>query len=552
MSKKERARQAAAAAAAANKASAAQQSATPKAKSPPQRIATAGAVGTFVGGASAAVLMGAVGYLVQGRVASSSAGQAEETLAALVARAPCADSLATLDLRHLQGGVSELPARLRCPVLLRGVAEWCGATAERVLKWDWDVLAASDHEFEFDVSETPEITYWDNNSLFATAVRERDVRKQLHTRVTGNGSVFVAAARGGEGQGWARYGGALHGFSPAMARQLKGSAPQAVAAGDLSRVAPFPWRDGKGSDGGGGGGGGGGGKVSLWAAAAGVTSRAHFDSFDNTHVLLAGRKRVLLAPPAATARLGVWPSTHPHARQAHRSLAADPVAAKAAAAPVAAHELVLSPGEALFIPAGWVHEMTAVEPACALSLTSLGLEFHDFNRWATTERAQLVPFMSAGNGRWDASRLAAAFAAYVPALLKALGLADRGLPAQLLAMYSASTRVEMGLPPRAPWKHGCGAAVAADAATAAPRKSRDAELVAAAVAEVAARFGLYETELLPNYVLLYLENVLPRLGSASARAWEKPTPASMIGAMLDFVESCLVSDEPAASATPGP
>ena len=536
MSKKDRARQAAAAAAAAataRKAATAPSAAPRRAKS--SQIATAGAIGTFVGGASAAVLMGGVAYVVQGHAASASALQAEETLAALVARAPCAGALATLDLRHLRAGVSELPARLRCPVLLRGVAEWCGTTAERVLKWDWDVLAASDHEFEFDVSETPEITYWDNNSLFATAVREGDVRKQMHTRVTGNGSVFAAAVRGGDGQGWARYGGALHGFSPAMARQLKGSAAD-VAAGGLSRVAPFPWRDGEG-------GGGGGGKVSLWAAAAGVTSSAHFDSFDNTHVLLAGRKRVLLAPPAATARLGVWPSTHPHARQAHRSLAAEPAAADAASGPVAAHELVLSPGEALFIPAGWVHEMTAVEPACALSLTSLGLEFHDFNRWATTDRARLVPFMSAGNGRWDASRLAAALAAYVPALLDALGLADRGLPAQLLAMYSASTRAEMGLPPRAPWKHGCAGAAAADAAAAAPRKSRDAELVGAAVAEVAARFELYEAELLPNYVLLYLENVLPRLGSASARAWAKPTPASMIGAMLDFVESCLVGDE---------
>jgi hypothetical protein len=95
----------------------------------------------------------------------------------------------------------------------------------------------------------------------------------------------------------------------------------------------------------------------------------------------------------------------------------------------------------------------------------------------------------------------------------------------------------MGLPPYGEaWPPGC----------AAPR-AQDAAPIAAAVAEVAARFGLYDAPLLPSYLLIYLENVLARLGTASGGRREKPTPASVLGAMLAFVETCLVGDSAPAS-----
>ena len=65
--------------------------------------------------------------------------------------------------------------------------------------------------------------------------------------------------------------------------------------------------------------------------------------------------------------------------------------------------------------------------------------------------------------------------------------------------------------------------------------------------EVATRFGLYDAPLLPSYLLIYLENVLARLGTASGGRREKPTPASVLGAMLAFVETCLVGDSAPAS-----
>jgi hypothetical protein len=207
---------------------------------------------------------------------------------------------------------------------------------------------------------------------------------------------------------------------------------------------------------------------------------------------------------------------------------------------LAVREAVLSPGEALFVPAGWLHEVRASAPSLTLSLTALSPEFGDFTRWSSTQRAALLPFQRDRWGRqekWDAARLAAALGSFVPALLGELGVAHLALPSQLLAVYSAEARHEMGLPPYGEaWPPGC----------AAPR-AQDAAPIAAAVAEVAARFGLYDAPLLPSYLLIYLENVLARLGTASGGRREKPTPASVLGAMLAFVETCLVGDSAPAS-----
>ena len=497
---------------------------------------SAGAFGVVVGGGAAAAVSYTVMYFLApeppGARAHRDAQVALTTLAALVEARPCGPTLAVLDLREIANANASLPSRLRCPVLFRGVAEWCGAAAAPIMRWDWKRLAASGPQaLEYDESHEANFTYWDNSTLFAAAVRERGVRAQRHTRQLADSSAFAALALGGER--WVRYGGSLRAFSQGLADELQAGGK--TAAGALARVAPAAWRNG------GGGGGDGDDGVALWAAAAGVSSSAHWDSFDNTHVLLAGRKHVLLAPPSAAAHVDAWPSTHPHARQGRVSLAALQAAREAGSLHgLAVREATLSPGEALFVPAGWLHEVRASAPSLALSLTALSPEFDDFTRWSSTQRADLLPFQRDRWGRqerWDAARLAAALGRFVPALLAELGVAHLALPSQLLAVYSAEARHEMGLPPQGEaWPHGC----------AAPR-AQDAAPIAAAVVEVAARFGLYDAPLLPSYLLIYLENVLARLGTASGGRREKPTPASVIGAMLAFVETCLVGDGASAS-----
>lgn len=110
----------------------------------------------------------------------------------------------------------------------------------------------------------------DNNTIFNAVIRQRGLRAQRHTRRWGNGSDFAAvvlgAAAAAAGEGWARYGGSLAGFSPELALQLQGggsggSGANAPPAGRLSRVAPLPSRaDDRGS-------------VAMWAVAQLVAKR---------------------------------------------------------------------------------------------------------------------------------------------------------------------------------------------------------------------------------------------------------------------------------------
>ena len=142
---------------------------------------SAGAFGVVVGGGAAALVSYTVMYFLApeppGARAHRDAQVALTTLAALVEARPCGPTLAVLDLREIANANASLPSRLRCPVLFRGVAEWCGAAAAPIMRWDWKRLAASGPQaLEYDESHEANFTYWDNSTLFAAAVRERGVR----------------------------------------------------------------------------------------------------------------------------------------------------------------------------------------------------------------------------------------------------------------------------------------------------------------------------------------------------------------------------------------
>ena len=211
---------------------------------------SAGAFGVVIGGGAAAAISYAVMYFFAPEPPGRSHRNAEvalATLAALVEARPCGATLAVLDLREIANANASLPARLRCPVLFRGVAEWCGAAATPIMQWGWERLASSGPQaLEYDESREANFTYWDNSSLFATAVRERGVRAQRHTRQVANGSAFAALALGA-GAGWVRYGGSLRAFSQDLADELQAGGK--TAAGALARVAPAAGRSGgEGSD----------------------------------------------------------------------------------------------------------------------------------------------------------------------------------------------------------------------------------------------------------------------------------------------------------------
>jgi lysine-specific demethylase 8 len=129
------------------------------------------------------------------------------------------------------------------------------------------------------------------------------------------------------------------------------------------------------SDGGGGGGDRGGGgdagagagdepTAQAWRGPAGTVSPLHFDAPHNVLAQAVGVKRVILFAPSAAPRLS------PLAGAMRNSAAADPEregGAGGVPADVEALECVLVPGDALYIPPRWWHQVRALTTSFSVS-----------------------------------------------------------------------------------------------------------------------------------------------------------------------------------------
>jgi ribosomal protein L16 Arg81 hydroxylase len=98
--------------------------------------------------------------------------------------------------------------------------------------------------------------------------------------------------------------------------------------------------------------------VSLWVGPAGTVTPPHFDPHNVLLVQVQGRKRVRLAP-----RLRA--PIHAALRGYYLDGGLDEVFA-----PEAILSVELLPGQALFVPVAWFHEVTALEPSITLSMLS--------------------------------------------------------------------------------------------------------------------------------------------------------------------------------------
>jgi hypothetical protein len=119
-------------------------------------------------------------------------------------------------------------------------------------------------------------------------------------------------------------------------------------------------------------------QTNLWFAIGATTSGLHYDAYDNLLLLLRGRKNVLLLPPSASAELAPRPAHGASAN--HSQLGAAELASLVASAPTPPLTFELLPGEALFIPEGWWHEVESPEEV------TLGI-----NYWWDGPSAALLP-----------------------------------------------------------------------------------------------------------------------------------------------------------------
>ena len=98
--------------------------------------------------------------------------------------------------------------------------------------------------------------------------------------------------------------------------------------------------------------------IIFWCGILGTSSGLHFDLRPNCNVQVRGRKKFILFPPSqARAVYRIAGKTHCHFDPNLPDLRAYPRAA-------AAHgmQCELQPGEALYIPPGWFHQVTVMSP----------------------------------------------------------------------------------------------------------------------------------------------------------------------------------------------
>jgi hypothetical protein len=115
----------------------------------------------------------------------------------------------------------------------------------------------------------------------------------------------------------------------------------------------------------------------LWVGTRGVVARAHYDSFHNAFAQVAGRKAFLLRPPAAHAEMRLHPRAHPSYRQAqvdgYASLQRDVQCGGAAgldaadAPETAAAEVILEPGDVLYLPPFHFHQVSALDASVSIN-----------------------------------------------------------------------------------------------------------------------------------------------------------------------------------------
>lgn len=107
----------------------------------------------------------------------------------------------------------------------------------------------------------------------------------------------------------------------------------------------------------------------VWLGSEGATASTHYDTSENIYVQLHGRKRFLLWEPRWAAAFHLYPALHAGYRHGqfnwfNRDHALYPLAASLPA-PL---EAVLAPGDVLYLPRYWLHNVEAIDESISVNL----------------------------------------------------------------------------------------------------------------------------------------------------------------------------------------
>jgi len=109
------------------------------------------------------------------------------------------------------------------------------------------------------------------------------------------------------------------------------------------------------------------GQVNFWFGKENVTAYTHYDTSQNLHAMVYGKKTFLLFPPSAYTELNLHPCLHQFYRQVHTDILDANVAKSLQTKPL---KVVLNQGEVLYIPPYWFHCVITMETSISLNVWS--------------------------------------------------------------------------------------------------------------------------------------------------------------------------------------
>lgn len=140
--------------------------------------------------------------------------------------------------------------------------------------------------------------------------------------------------------------------------------------------------------------------INTWIGQPGVTAHCHYDGYHNFFVQIQGRKAFKIFPPSEWRRLYVHSFLHPSHAQCQVNLSHVDEAAFPGSSDTPFLLAVLQPGDLLYLPPLWFHEVTAVGVQAVrawLRTSRLFSRSHD--------RASSFPVLRHLHGPHPASRL---------------------------------------------------------------------------------------------------------------------------------------------------
>jgi hypothetical protein len=265
------------------------------------------------------------------------------------------------------------------PLLLSGAMNNQENAIERLLP---------DHSsVEFSECSSPSNPYWDQTAVFAGDPRVRE--SPCHAR-TAKASTFKEELASRKSDVW------LQLIAPIAAASAAQEQAQSLL---LARI-----EDGR--------------RGILYVNSKNVTSLSHFDTYDNLHTVVEGTKRFLLSPPADYVHYHMFPFSHPHVRQTQVHFKLPTKEFRQQVRVVVAD---VSAGEALFVPAGWMHQVHSITRSIAISVVSDTSEFGLYNAWLGSEEGLLPLLPTQQWKRWKQSRLGFFLLHFLSVFLGAVG-----------------------------------------------------------------------------------------------------------------------------------